>query len=249
MINYLKSENYRLLNKKNLYITSLICISLIATAAFVLYYFQQTDSTFPYGTSKFFYSNAISGGLMIIIIGLIFNLALTGNDTSLMKQSISFGISRNVIFWSKLILTLSYFLLFCIIAIIFMIALGENILPSHSDAVKNVLIASVNMIPIVLSGFSLIHTMKMLKIGEVYIFITVLFIYVLSGNLLRVLFRPIAGLNELYKYSPNTVLNENLMMYLDDSAQLGFEYWVIGITISGIALLIGAKGFAKRVID
>ena len=122
MINYLKSENYRLLNKKNLYITSLICFSLIAAAAFVLFYFQQADSTFPYGTSKYFYSNAISGGVMIIIIGLIFNIALTGNDTSLMKQSISFGISRNVIFWSKLILTLSYFLLFCTIAIIFMIA-------------------------------------------------------------------------------------------------------------------------------
>ena len=249
MINYLKSENYRLLNKKNLYITSLICFSLIAAAAFVLYYFQQTDSTFPYGTSKYFYSNAISGGVMIIIIGLIFNLALTGKDTSLMKQSISFGISRNVIFWSKLILTLSYFLLFCTIAIILMIALGENMFASHSDAVRNVLIASVNMFPIVLSGFSLIHTMKMLKIGEVYIFITVLFIYALSGNLLRVLLRPIAGLNELYKYSPSAVLNENLMMFLDDSAQLGFEYWVIGIAISGIALLIGAKGFAKRVID
>lgn len=249
MINYLKSENYRLLNKKNLYITSLICFSLIAAAAFVLSYFQQSDSTFPYGTSKYFYSNAISGGVMIIIIGLIFNLALTGNDTSLMKQSISFGISRNVIFWSKLILTLSYFLLFCTIAILFMIALGENMLASHSESVRNVLIASVNMIPIVLSGFSLIHTMKMLKVGEVYIFITVLFIYALSGNLLRILLRPIVGLNELYKYSPNAVLNDNLTMFLDDSAQLGFEYWGIGIAISGIALLIGAKGFAKRVID
>ena len=249
MINYLKSENYRLLNKKSLYITTVICFLLIAAAAIVLYYSQQYDSTFPYATSKFFYSNVIGSGTMIIIIGLLYNLTLTGKDTSLIKQSVSFGISRNVIFWSKLMLTLGYFLLFCIIGIIFMIVLGEKLLSSDSESVSNFLIASANMIPIVLSGLFLIHTMKMLKIGEVYVFITVLFIYGFSGDVLRILFRPINSLKELYKYSPHALFNENLSKYLNDSAQFGYEYWVIGIAISGIALLIGVKGFTKQNID
>ena len=249
MLNYLKSEKYRLLNKKSLYITTVICLLLIAAAAIVLYYMDQYDSTFPYGTSKFFYSNAISSGAMIIIVGLIYNLALTGKDTSIIKQSVSFGISRNVIFWSKLILTLSYFFIICIFAIILMIALGENLLSSNSGSVRNFLIASVNMVPVVLSGFFLIHTMKMLKVGDVYIFITLLFIFAFSGNLLRILFQSFKGLNEVYKYSPNTLLNENLTKYLNDAAQLGYEYWVIGIAISSIALFIGVKRFVKQDID
>lgn len=229
--------------------TSLICFLLIAAVAVLLYLSQQYDSTFPYATSKFFYSNVIGSGFMIIIIGLIYNSALTGKDLSLMKQSVSFGISRNIIFWSKLILTLSYFLLICIFGIIWMIVLGENLLSSNSDSVRHFLIASVNMIPIVLSGFFLMHTMKMLKIGEVYILVTMLFIFVFSGSLLRVLFDPIKGLNELYKYSPNTLLNENLTQFLNDAAQFGYEYWFTGIVISSIALFIGAKGFAKQDID
>ena len=249
MLNYLKSEHYRLLHKKGLYMTSMICFLLIAAVAILLYFSQQYDATFPYATSKFFYSNVIGSGFIIIIVGLIYNSTLTGKDLSVMKQFVSFGISRNIIFWSKLILTLSYFLLICLIGIIWMIVLGENLLSGSSNSVRNFLIASVNMLPIVLSGFFLTHTMKMLKIGEVYILVTLLFIFVFSGNLLRILFGLIEDLNELYKYSPNILLNDNLMNFLNDAAQFGYEYWVIGIVISGIALFIGAKGFAKQDID
>ena len=248
MINYMKSESYRLLRKKGPHITGVICLFLIVAAATVLYFFEQSDPNFPYATSKFFYSNVISGGIMIIIVGLIYNSSLTGKDLSLMKQSISFGISRNMIFWSKLILTLSYFLLICVVGIILMIALGENLLTGENQSVRNFLIACVNMAPIVLSGFFLTHTLKMLKVGEVYIIIVLLFIFGLSGNLLRV-FRPISGLKELHKYAPNTLLNDNLTSFLHDAAQFDYQYWVVGIVISVISLLIGAKKFANKNID
>ncbi len=48
MINYMKSEYYRLFRLKGLYITSVICFLLIAAAAAVLYYFGQSDPNFPY---------------------------------------------------------------------------------------------------------------------------------------------------------------------------------------------------------
>lgn len=248
MLNYLKSEHYRLLHKKSLYITSAICWLLISAAAFVLNFFPKIDSTFPYATAKFFYSNAISGGVMIIIAGYLYNFMLTGKDTALIKQSVSFGISRNVIFWSKLILTFSYFLLTCIVAFVLMIILGENFLSTNSESIKNLSIACINMVPIVISGFALTHSLKMLKMNDAYILIIVFFIYVISGRLLRTLFRPIEFLNELYKYSPNTLLNENLTQYLNDSPHLGYEYWIVGIVISVIALSIGAIRFAKKEI-
>ncbi len=248
MINYMKSECYRLLRKKAPYVTALICYLLIIAAAAVLILFGKSDPNFPYATSKFFYSNAISGGLLIVILGFLFNSALTGKDMSLIKQSVSFGISRSIIFWSKLILTLGYFLLFCVAGIILMMVLGENLLTSGNQSVSNFLIVCVNMAPLVLSGFFLTHTLKMLKVGEGYIIIMLIFIFVLSGNLLRV-FRDISGLKELYHYAPSTLLNENLMSFVNEAPQFGFEYWIVGIIISGIALLIGAKSFGSQNID
>lgn len=249
MINYLKSENYRLLHKKSLYFTSLICLLLIVAAGAVLYYSQKYDSSFPYATAQFFYSNIIGGGVLIIIVSFIFNSSLTGKDTLLIKQSVSFGTSRNTIFWSKLILTLSYFLVICVIGLFLMIALGETLLTGENQSVKSFLTASLNMVPIVLSGFFIIHVLKMLKIGEVYIFILLLFIFVFSGDLLRILFRPITGLNELYKYAPNTLLDENLMSFFNNAVQFSYQYWVTGIVLSVIALLIGTRKFAELNID
>ncbi|RDW20242.1 ABC transporter permease [Oceanobacillus arenosus] len=249
MINYIKSENYRLLHKKNLYITSVICLLLIVVAAVVLHYSQQQDPNFPYATSMFLYSNIIGSGVLIIIVGFLFNLALTGKDTSLIKQSVSFGVSRNTIFWSKLILTLSYYLLICVVGLLLMIVLGESILASEKQSVKNFLIASVNMVPIVLSGFFIIHVLRMLRISEIYIIIMLLFLFIFSGDLLRILFRPITGFNELYKYAPSTLLNENLMSFFDQAAQFNYNYWVTGIVISIVSLLIGARKFAKLNID
>lgn len=249
MINYMKSEYYRLFRLKGLYITSVICFLLIAAAAAVLYYFGQSDPNFPYNTGEFFYSNVIGSGLLIVLVGIIFNSTLTGKDMSLIKQSVSFGISRKIIFWSKLIITLSCFLAVCAVGILFMIVLGENMFPSDQQSVRHFLIASVNMAPLILSGFFLTHALKMMKVGDIYIIFVLLFIYGFSSNLLRNLFRPVTGLNEIYKYTPNTLLNDNLMHFMDGTVQFEYLYWIIGIVISVIAILIGAKRFKNQSID
>jgi len=249
MMNYMKSERYRLMRKKSLHITTVICLVLITAAAAVLYYSEQYDSSFPYATSSFFYSNVIGNTTLILIVALLFNLALTGKDLSLIKQSVSFGISRNTIFWSKLILTLSYFLMVCMIGLLLMIGLGENLFTSEEHSVRYFLIASLNMLPIVLSGFFMIHAMKMLKVSEVYIVIMLLFIFVISGDVLRTILKPVSGLDELYHYAPSTQLSENLMNFMGQTVQLEMGYWITGIVISVICLLIGARKFANQNID
>lgn len=252
MINYMKSEHYRLLRKKRLYITSVIGLLLIAAAAMVLYRSGQQEADFPYATSSFLYSNVLNaslGILLILVIAFLFNLALTGKDMSLIKQSVSFGVSRNTIFWSKLILTLSYFLLLCAIGMFFMIGLGEGLLTSEEDSVRNFLIASLNMLPIVLSGFFMMHTLRMLKVREVNVMIILLLIYLFSGDLLRLLLRPISGLDHLYNYAPSTLLNDNLMTFMDQAVHVDYRYWIVGMIISVISLLIGLRKFASQHID
>lgn len=249
MINYLKSENYRLLHKKSIYMTSGICLFLITAAALVLYIFHQSDPGFPYGTSIFLYSNVISSGIVIMIVGFLFNTALTGKDASVMKQAVSFGISRNTIFWSKLIVTLSYFLLLCLIGLILVISLGESLFVSEEQSIRNFLAASFNMLPIVLSGFFIIHALKMLKIGDIYIIIFLFFLLIFSGDLLRWMLGSFAQLNEFYQYAPSTLLNDNLMSFMDQSAQFDFRYWVTGVVISLVFLAIGMMRFTNKNID
>lgn len=245
----MRSETYRLFHKKGTHITSLACFLLIIAAAVILNYFGQNEPSFPYATSLFFYSNIIGFNMIILIIALLFNLALTGKDISIVKQSISFGISRNTIFWSKLVLTLIYFLMVCGVGLLLMIGLGENVFVKEAHAVSNFLIASFNMLPIVLSGFFMIHAMKMMKANEIYIIITLFFIYSFSGDLLRLILRPITSLDQLYKYTPSTQLHENLMSFMEKTVHFELSYWITGFIISIICLLIGVNNFAKQQMD
>lgn len=249
MINYLKSESYRLLHKKGLHVTMIILLLLIGFAAAVLYYFGKNEANFPYATEHFFYMNVISSGLPIILIGFIVNQTLTGKDTSIIKQSVSFGIPRRTIFWTKFIITLGYFLFICLIGLFLVIGLGGKLLGNEEQVVGDFLIACINMLPIVLSGFFIIHAMKMMKTSDVYIIITLLFLFAFSDDILRLLFRPIPGLNELYKYAPSTQLNDNLIHFMGQTVQFEFSYWITGLIISATFLLIGLRNFTKQHIN
>ncbi|APC47720.1 ABC transporter permease [Virgibacillus halodenitrificans] len=249
MINYVKSENYRLLRKKGLYITSIVSLLLITAAAFVLHFLGENEINFPYATSTFFYSNVIAGSLLIIIVAFVFNQSLTGKDISVIKQSVSFGVSRNTIFWAKLLLPLCYFLFLCVIGLLLMIVLGENLLFSEGNSIGNFLLASLNMLPLILGAYFIIHILKMLKVGDLYTLILLLIVFMFSGDLLRLLFRPVSGLQEVYKYAPSSLLNENLMDFMDHGAALDYRYWVVGMLISVASLSLGARRFAKQNID
>ncbi|MHA6260083.1 ABC transporter permease [Sporosarcina sp. CAU 1771] len=250
MINYLKSEQYRLLRKNSLHITSLVCLLLIIAAATVLYLVQKSDPNFPYATSRFFYSNIVGSGGLVILVSYLFNSSLTGKDTALLKNAVSFGIARNTIFWSKLILTLCYFIIISILGVGLMIGLGETLMAATDpQSVNDFLIALVNMLPIVLSAFFFIHSSKMIKLSDAYIFILVLFIFMFSGDVLRILFRSFASLQDVYKYAPDSLLNENLFNFMNQTVQFGFEYWITGGLLSLIALRIGVTKFAKQTID
>lgn len=249
MINYLKSEQYRLMRRKALHLTSMICCALIIFAALVLDFFGRNEVDFPYATSFFFYSNVIGGGVFLFIIALLVNGALTGKDLSLLKQSVSFGISRNTIFWSKLILTLVYFLLLCIVGMLLMVGLGETLFPDDAQALRSFLLACVNMFPLVISGFFLIHVLRMSRIREAYTVVIVLIVYTLSDSIVNLFFRRIEGLTELYKWMPSALLNDNILQYMEYTITFEWKSWIVGIAISLIILSIGIRVFNRRDID
>ncbi|HHY24921.1 MAG TPA: ABC transporter permease [Clostridiaceae bacterium] len=249
MINYLKSERYRLTRKISLHITSIVACALIIVAGFVLYFFGKNEANFPYATSYFFYANVVNGGTLIFSIVLLVNSSLTGKDLSTLKQSLSFGISRSTIFWSKLILTFMYFLLLCFIGMILMGVLGETLFTGSEPYLKSFLLASVNMFPIVFSAFMLVHVMQMNRIGTVYTIIVILVIYTASDNIVNLMFRLVGPLDELYKWTPSALLNENAFAFMENTISFSWNSWLVGIGLSIIFLAIGLWQFNKKDID
>lgn len=249
MINYLKSERYRLTRKIPLHIMSVAAYALIIVAGYVLDFFGRIEADFMYATSYFFYGNVVNGGVLIFIVILLVNSSLTGKDLSILKHSISFGISKATIFWSKLFLTLMYFLLLCSFGIILMGMLGESLFADSESYLKSFLLASVNMFPIFISAFMLVHVMQMNRIGMIYTIIVILIIYTMSDGIMDLMFRLVDPLDELYKWTPSFLLNENALSYTENAVSFSWKSWLVGIGLSTIFLTIGLWQFNKKDID
>lgn len=250
MMNYMKSEHYRLIRKKSLHLMSLIACTLIIAFAFVLDYFGRNEVGFPYATAYFYYSNVVNGGVLLFIIVLLVNSSLTGKDLTTLKQSLSFGISRMTIFWSKLIITFIYFLLLCFIGIVIMTVLGEILFAGdEASSLSGFLIACVNMFPIVLSAFMLVHVLQMNRVNVMYTIIAILVIYTASDGIVNLMFRAIDPLQDLYKWTPSALLNENALGFMKNTVTFAWSNWVIGISLSLIILVLGLVQFHKKDID
>ncbi|AYW45493.1 hypothetical protein LQF61_01200 [Tetragenococcus koreensis] len=249
MIAYLKSENYRFLRKSSIYTISGLCLILITAAAFVLKYFDMTDSTFPYGNAHFFYSNIFGLSSLILFISVLVNLILTGKDRLVLKQSIAFGLSRQKVFWAKLFVTLSYFILLCLVGIALTILLGSSIFPYESGVLTAYFAALINIAPIILSGFILAHVLMLTYSNEVIVFGILLLVYSFPESILQGLSNYSEIIRVFSKYVPSTLLTDNLYRFMDLRIEFDFSAWIVGGIISSISLIIGVMKFNKKSID
>lgn len=116
MLNYIKSEGYRILHTKTMYITALAFSGLALALNIILYVFHVSMIDFPYATTSFSYSNLVANPMVycfaaFVIVGLLYDGDRRNGNV---KNSIAYGISRIKIFAGKCIVSL----LTCIIMMV-----------------------------------------------------------------------------------------------------------------------------------
>ena len=247
MMNYMRSETYKLLKTKGIYITYAICIMLLILAALTLYYFGHNGKYFPYYRADFYYNNVFGMWLLIIMIGVIINLLLTNKESKqIMKQSIAFGIEKQTIYFGKYIVSLLFFVFICLISTVVMVVAAHLLMPENKTATSEFLKSLINFAPILLAGFTFGHTLNMSSLKEYmsgFIFVFVL----LNLSTVAYLLKSINSVfTVLYEYSPKVLADRVLAEYMDETVKLSPDFWISGVIITVISLLIGYIYFKKR---
>ncbi len=99
MMNYIKSEFYRVFHSREIY----CFIGILAFLAFlfnaILFWFRRMDD-FPYGITSYSYSNLVASPLVFGMMGAVVGMLLyEGNRRNgNLKNTVAFGISRAKIF-------------------------------------------------------------------------------------------------------------------------------------------------------
>lgn len=100
MLNYIKSEFYRVFHGKNIYLMTLVLAALSIFYDFILYAFTKQSKNFPYGTTSFSFSTIVANPMLFCYIAFVIYALLYEADkrNGNLKNVIAYGISRTRVF-------------------------------------------------------------------------------------------------------------------------------------------------------
>ncbi len=107
MLNYMKSEFYRVLHSAVVYVTAVILGVLTIILNVMLAGFNRFSTDFLYGTTSFSFSNLVANPMVycymaFIIVAILYEANKRNGD---LKNTIAYGISRTKIFAGKCIVS------------------------------------------------------------------------------------------------------------------------------------------------
>jgi ABC-2 type transport system permease protein len=220
-----------------------VSVFLVMAAAGVLQYFRFKESTFRYGTRIFYYSNVLAMTSLIIILCLLVVSILTQKIQPKTCAAVSFGYSRGAVFWSKLI-TLSLGVVIMAAVILSATILSGNVIFDlvNNSTLSQFSIALINLLPIIASAFILAYVLGINGVPEMLNLLVLLFIYDILGSLIG----RISTLKTISKWTPSSLLNNNLVHYMSGSAYFDVKCWMLGLMIIFVSLIIGLTIFKKK---
>ena len=122
MLNYIKSELYRITHSATLYIVTLCFAAAPLLVNLMLFSFGRSIPDYPYSTTSFSYSNIVANPMFYCIAALCLVFALyEGNKKNgNLKNVVASGISREKIFAGQFIV--------CLLTAIVVMAITQDLL-------------------------------------------------------------------------------------------------------------------------
>ena len=256
MLSYLKSEFYRLRHNQGSYLFIAVCSILLLSSNIVLLAVKATEPSFPYATTYFAFSSFYSSIMIVFFLCIAVAASAFGNEHSehTMKNSISYGISRENIYLGKLIVEVVYAMIAFVI--ITAVDIGSAYLLLENSGIENLIMlfrSCFVVLPLLLCAIAVTNFFLFLlesngtAIGAV---VGLLLAVPLVSNFLGMKFRVFT---ELSKFMPNNLITrisydyKKLEMTLPWNGISGYYYyWLIGIAELIIITMLGVILFKKK---
>lgn len=154
-MNYLKSELYRILHSKGIYILTGICTVLMLAMNILLFALKQYDNTFAYADTSFAFEMVEGSITMVFILTLIIGIMTFADEfkNGTIINSISFNGSRHKLYFAKLMSSFIISIVVLAVAIGIFTASAYLLLENSGiEALQNMLRGLLANIPNLLAG-------------------------------------------------------------------------------------------------
>ena len=155
MLNYIKSEFYRIFHSASIYVTIAIFSGIPLCLNIALYLFGRFSPNFGYATTSFSFSNIVSSPMLFCYSALITVYVLYDRNkkNGNLKNVIAFGVSRTKIFIGQCIVSLIVSIIIAITAETVYISSALLLLPVQGPVtIENMLFEMLAVLPIAISA-------------------------------------------------------------------------------------------------
>ena len=259
MTNYIKSEVYRNLKSKGNYIFLFGGMGFAIFLNVALGLFSNSQVNFPYGNTKFSFSSFYASMSLIMILCLPLVATIYGHEFKhhTLKNSISYGIPRNQIYFGKFLMELiiSVINLICIsgVYIISAYVMLEN---SGIVYLNELLRSLIACFPLLIMSITVAHCFYFIFENETTVGVMWVGVMVVIPMIVNMAGRGISFLEKVAYWMPWNIMNnavydsiaQTLVMHW--SSQEGFiECFIVGAIGTIIFYVLGLILFNKREIN
>lgn len=258
MLNYIKSEFYRTLRNKQIYILVAGLIAFLAAANLALGIFAS-EANFPYSTTKFSLSSLYSSMTVPMFITLAMASILFGQEykTGTLKNAVSFGIARKTLFLGKFIVSwlvsLVSFLLISLSHIVFAYLLLEN---SGMVYLREMLFALLACLPIFTLSLMFAHTLAFLFENDWLISGVWLLVMVVMPQTLALIGKRVPLVKVISSWQPHTIIKNanydpvaNKIILNWGNPDILLKCFLVGIVGAILCYVVGSQLFEKKEIS
>ncbi len=155
MLNYIKSEFYRIFHSSAFYVLTFIFVGISMAFNTVLYLFGRFAPDFHYATTSFSFSNIVSNPMIFSFASLWVASALydQSKKNGSMKNAVAFGISRTKIFMGQFIVSLAISVIILLLTEAAYISTALLLLPAQGPVtVHDMLMEIIAVFPLAVSA-------------------------------------------------------------------------------------------------
>ena len=209
MINYIKSELYRNLRSKGNYIFIASLIGFGVFCNIVLYLLAKNFTDFPFATTEFAFTSLYSSLSLLMYLCASAVTLTWGQEykNNTLKNTVSFGISRNSIYFSKLLISIIYtFIVGILVSAAFIISAYLLLENSGIEELKLLINSLITAIPILLISITLTNSLNFIMEKEMNRVISWISIIIIIPFLLNMLGQKIELFKTISSYMPINII-------------------------------------------
>lgn len=211
MLNYMKSEGFRIMKNRSLFILTLICAGLMAGLVLVLYCFKKVPS-FPYSNTRHALANIYMQMNFLMLAVIAFGASMHNNEEKYhtIKHSVAFGIRRSTIFLGRFFVqVLASACIYVALTVMFTVLSYALLYHENVGELESLIRVSLGSVTCLTSSLAVTHLLLMNADNQGMAYVAAVSIVAVIPSLLNLLGRRVGLVQKLAELFPINVLAYN----------------------------------------